>query len=126
MRPPRGPCPIGLLAQASYDGPDWTFLSDEQKRDWTDFDHYDLARPDFLSFNVDDLPHKIPFLVKELTGAPILVWTVRTAEQREAAPAYRARRMGWLEPAPSSIRQRPRTLRPPRVPQLWTFATCRA
>ena len=63
----------------------WAFLSAEQKRDWTDFDHYDLARPDFLSFNVDDLPHKIPFLVKELTGAPIMVWTVRTAEQREAA-----------------------------------------
>ena len=85
MAPPRGPCPIGLLAQASYDDPDWAFLSAEQKRDWTDFDHYDLARPDFLSWNVDDLPHKIPFLVKELTGAPIMVWTVRTAEQREAA-----------------------------------------
>ncbi len=85
MRPPRGPCPIGILAQASYDDPDWAFLSAEQKRDWTDFDHYDLARPDFLSWNVDDLPHKIPFLVKELTGAPVMVWTVRTAEQREAA-----------------------------------------
>ena len=83
--PPGGPCPIGLLAQASYDDPDWAFLSAEQKRDWTDFDHYDHARPDFLSFNVDDLPHKIPFLVKELIGAPIMVWTVRTPEQRDAA-----------------------------------------
>ena len=77
MRGAGGPCPIGLLAQASYDDPDWDFLSAEQKRDWTDFDHYDLARPDFLSFNVDDLPHKIPFLVKELTDAPIMVWTVQ-------------------------------------------------
>jgi len=85
MRPPRGPCPIGILAQASYEGSDWAFLSAEQKRDWTDFDHYDLARPDFLSWNIDDLPHKIPFLVKELTSAPIMTWTVRTAEQREAA-----------------------------------------
>ena len=85
MRPPRGRCPIGLLAQGSYEGPDWAFLTPEQKRDWTDFDHYDLARPDFLSFNVDDLPHKIPFLVKQLTYAPIMAWTVRTAEQREAA-----------------------------------------
>jgi glycerophosphoryl diester phosphodiesterase len=80
-----GPCPIGLLAQGSYDDPYWDFLSAEQKRDWTDFDHYDRARPDFLSFNVDDLPHKIPFLVKEFTDAPIMVWTVKTAEQREAA-----------------------------------------
>ncbi len=85
MASPRGPCPIGILAEASYDGPDWTFLSAEQKRDWTDFYHYDLARPDFLSWNVDDLPHKIPFLVKQLTGAPIMAWTVRRAEQREAA-----------------------------------------
>jgi glycerophosphoryl diester phosphodiesterase len=85
MRAPGGPCPIGLLAQASYDDPYWDFLTAEQKRDWTDFDHYDLARPDFLSFNVDDLPHKIPFLVKEFTDAPIMVWTVRNAQQREAA-----------------------------------------
>jgi glycerophosphoryl diester phosphodiesterase len=85
MRPPRGPCPIGILAQASYDDPSWDFLTAEQKQDWTDFDHYDIARPDFLSWNVDDLPHKIPFIVKEFTGAPILAWTVRTAEQREAA-----------------------------------------
>ena len=84
MRPGE-PCPIGILAQASCDGPDWDFLSHAQKRDWTDFDHYDLARPDFLSWNVDDLPHKIPFLVKELTGAPIMAWTVRTPDQREVA-----------------------------------------
>jgi glycerophosphoryl diester phosphodiesterase len=85
MAPPGGPRPIGLLAQASYDGAEWGFLSAEKKRDWTEFDHFDLARPDFLSWNVDDLPHKIPFLVKELTGAPVMAWTVRTAPQREAA-----------------------------------------
>lgn len=79
------PCPVGVLAQASYDDPAWDALKPDQKRDWTDFDHYDVARPDFLSWNVDDLPHKIPFLVKELTGAPILAWTVRTAQQRKAA-----------------------------------------
>ena len=38
-----------------------------------------------LSWNVDDLPHKIPFLVKELHAAPIMAWTVRNAAQREAA-----------------------------------------
>jgi len=78
-------CPIGLLAQASYDDPEWGFLSAEQKLDWTDFEHFDLARPDFVSWNVDDLPHKIPFLMKELTGAPVIAWTVRNAHQREAA-----------------------------------------
>jgi glycerophosphoryl diester phosphodiesterase len=79
------PCPVGVLAQAAYDDPAWDVLRADEKRDWSDFDHYDLSRPDFLSWNVDDLPHKIPFLVKELTGAPILAWTVRDARQREAA-----------------------------------------
>jgi glycerophosphoryl diester phosphodiesterase len=78
-------CPVGLLAQASYDDPEWASLSAEQKRDWADFDHFDHVRPDFLSWNVDNLPHKIPFLVKELLGAPVMAWTVRNARQREAA-----------------------------------------
>jgi glycerophosphoryl diester phosphodiesterase len=89
LRRPRmrdeAPCPIGIVAEASYDDQDWAALSAEQKRDWTDFDHFDLARPDFLSWNVDDLPHRIPFLVRELTHAPVMAWTVRTAPQREAA-----------------------------------------
>jgi glycerophosphoryl diester phosphodiesterase len=84
-RPRSGARPLGILAQASYDGADWSFLSAEQKRDWTDFDHFDLARPDFLSWRVDDLPHRIPFMLKELTGAPVMAWTVCTAAQREAA-----------------------------------------
>jgi glycerophosphoryl diester phosphodiesterase len=84
-RSPGGLCPVGIVAQASYDGSDWAALSAEQKRDWTDFDHFDLARADFLSWNVDDLPHKIPFLVKQIIGAPIMAWTVRTGPQREAA-----------------------------------------
>jgi glycerophosphoryl diester phosphodiesterase len=78
-------CPIGIVAEASYDDPIWAFLTAEQKREWTDFERFDRIRPDFLSWNVNDLPHKIPFLMKELHGAPIMAWTVRTAEQREAA-----------------------------------------
>jgi glycerophosphoryl diester phosphodiesterase len=102
MLPPRGPCPIGILAQASYDDTSWTHLSREQRRGWTEFDHYDLARPDFLSWNVDDLPHKIPFLVRELTGAPILAWTVRTAEQRHAAQQWADQMIFDGDPGPSS------------------------
>jgi glycerophosphoryl diester phosphodiesterase len=101
MAPPRGPCPVGILAQASYDDPNWAHLSREQKRDWTEFDHYDLAHPDFLSWNVDDLPHKIPFLIKELTRAPILTWTVRTAEQREAARKWADQIIFDGDPGPS-------------------------
>jgi glycerophosphoryl diester phosphodiesterase len=79
------PCPIGVVAQASYGEPDWDFLTPEQKRDWTTFEHFDRLRPDYLSWNVDDLPHKVPFLMKELNGAPVMAWTVRNAAQHEAA-----------------------------------------
>jgi glycerophosphoryl diester phosphodiesterase len=78
-------CPIGIVAEASYDDPFWDLLTPGQKRDWTTFEHFDRLRPDFLSWNVDDLPHKLPFLMKELNGAPVMAWTVQTAAQREAA-----------------------------------------
>lgn len=97
------PCPVGVLAQASYDDPAFDVLTDEQKRDWTDFDHYDIARPDFLSWNVDDLPHKIPFLVKQLTGAPVLAWTVRDARQREAARFWADQMVFDGDPEPPDI-----------------------
>jgi glycerophosphoryl diester phosphodiesterase len=82
---PGRPCPVGIVAEGSYDDPGWSFLTEEQKRDWVQFEHYDRARPDFLSFNVDHLPHAVPFFVKELHNAPIMAWTVRNAGQREAA-----------------------------------------
>ncbi len=81
----RAPCPIGIVAEASYDGPAWACLTAEQRQEWTEFEHFDRLRPDFLSWNVDDLPHKIPFLMKELNSAPIMAWTVRNPSQREAA-----------------------------------------
>ena len=51
---------------------------------WTGFEHYDALWFDFLCGNRDDQRHKIPLLVKDLTSG-IIAWTVRTAEQREAA-----------------------------------------
>ena len=85
LGPPGRPCPIGIVAEASYDGPDWNFLTDEQKRQFADWEELMHARPDFVSFNVDDLPHKTPFFMKELHHLPVMTWTVRTAAQREAA-----------------------------------------
>jgi glycerophosphoryl diester phosphodiesterase len=82
------PCPVGIVAEASHHNPFWSFLSPEQKRDWAAFEHFDRLRPDFLSWNVDDLPHNIPFLVKQLNGAPVMAWTVRTPKQREAAAKW--------------------------------------
>ena len=82
---PGSPCPIGIVAEANYDGPDWDFLSPVQKRACETFDHRARSEPDFLSWNVDCLPHRTPFFEKELYGLPVMTWTVRTAAQRKAA-----------------------------------------
>ena len=85
LGPPGRPCPVGVVAEASYDGPGWNFLTDEQRRDCADWEELMRRQPDFLSFNVDDLPHKTPFFMKELHFLPVMTWTVRSAAQSEAA-----------------------------------------
>lgn len=85
LGPPQRAHPIGIVAEASYDGPDWAFLSPDQRRECADWEALMTHRPDFLSFNVDDLPNKTPFFMKELHGLPVMAWTVRAAAQREAA-----------------------------------------
>ena len=88
LGPPGRPCPIGIVAEASYDDSYWAFLTPEQKRACESFDHRARSEPDFLSWNVKDLPHKTPFFQKECYGLPVMTWTVRTAEQREAAKKW--------------------------------------
>jgi len=85
LGPPGRPCPVGMVAEASYDDPYWSFLSDDQRRECAEFAHAHRSEPDFLSWNVDDLPHKVPFFMKELQGLPVMAWTVRNSAQREAA-----------------------------------------
>ena len=85
LGPPGRPCPVGIVAEASYDDPYWSFLSDGQRRECAEFAHVHRSEPDFLSWSVDDLPHKVPFFMKELHGLPVMAWTVRNAAQREAA-----------------------------------------
>jgi glycerophosphoryl diester phosphodiesterase len=85
LGPPGRPCPVGMVAEASYDDPYWSFLSDDQRRECAEFAHVHRTEPDFLSWRVDDLPHKVPFFMKELHGLRVMAWTVRNAAQREAA-----------------------------------------
>jgi glycerophosphoryl diester phosphodiesterase len=85
LGPPGRPCPIGIVAEASYRDPDWAFLTPDQQRACESFDHRARSEPDFLSWNVNDLPHKTPFFEKQFYGLPVMTWTVRTAGQREAA-----------------------------------------
>jgi glycerophosphoryl diester phosphodiesterase len=79
------PCPLGIVAEASYSGEYWRGLSADQKIEFQNFLHYSETRPDFLSYRVDDLPNAIPFLLRTLNATPIMAWTVRTRAQLRLA-----------------------------------------
>lgn len=80
--------PLGIVAEASYRGRYWRALLSEQKAACEAFLHYPRTRPDFLSWSVDDLPHPTPFLLRRIEGLPVMSWTVRTREQRQAAARW--------------------------------------
>jgi glycerophosphoryl diester phosphodiesterase len=46
------------------------------------------ARPQFIAFAVDDLPHALPAIARHLFGLPVLAWTVRTPLQERTAKRY--------------------------------------
>jgi glycerophosphoryl diester phosphodiesterase len=83
-----GIVPLGMVAQASSQGWHWRALSAAQRVRCAAFLHFPETRPDFLSWRVDDLPHPTPYLLRQLHGAPIMTWTVRTAEQRRKAARW--------------------------------------
>ncbi|MCW6508023.1 glycerophosphodiester phosphodiesterase family protein [Lichenifustis flavocetrariae] len=77
--------PLGIVAEASYDDPEWHGLSATGKRDLAALVHFPETRPDFLSYWVENLPHAAPTLFRAALGRPVMTWTVRTIAQREAA-----------------------------------------
>jgi glycerophosphoryl diester phosphodiesterase len=86
--PAGAPCPLGMVAEASYDGEYWAFLAKERKVSFANFLHYRETRPDFLSYCVDDLPNATPFLLRTLDATPVMAWTVRTQAQRRTAAQW--------------------------------------
>jgi glycerophosphoryl diester phosphodiesterase len=71
-------CPLGLVAQARYVGDEWAGLPQEQVAGFTDLRDFPLARPDFLSWSLGDLPHAVPMLCRAGVGMPVMTWTVRS------------------------------------------------
>ena len=88
--PSGAPRPLGIVAMATYDAAEWPSLTDAQRDDCAAFAHVKRTCPDFVSFNVDDLPHAGPTLLKALTGAPTMAWTVASPAQRQRAQAFAA------------------------------------
>jgi glycerophosphoryl diester phosphodiesterase len=80
--------PLGIVAQADYDEPEWSRLSPEHKSELASLAHWRRTRPDFLSWRVDDLPHAGPVLAREALDVPVMTWTVRTPGQWTRAGAW--------------------------------------
>jgi hypothetical protein len=77
--------PLGIVGEGDYTARDWPQLSSQQRQEMTHFLHYPQTRPDFISWNVADLPHAIPFLAREGLRLPVTTWTIRTEEQALSA-----------------------------------------
>jgi glycerophosphoryl diester phosphodiesterase len=88
LGPAGSPCPLGVVAEASYKGAYWRALSVDQKRSCAEFLHFPRSRPDFLSWNVKDLPNSTPFLLRALRAMPVIAWTVKSRAQRAAAALW--------------------------------------
>jgi glycerophosphoryl diester phosphodiesterase len=81
-------CPLGLVAQATYEEAEWPCLSRDRRNDLATFAAYELAKPDFLSWSVADLPHAVATLWRHGLSLPLLTWTVRTQSQAAIAARF--------------------------------------
>jgi len=76
--------PRGVVSQRRFTHEEWSSLSAWQRISMAHLLHAQETRPDFVAYRVDDLPAPATRLMR-WCGAPVLTWTVRTAEQRERA-----------------------------------------
>lgn len=83
-----GHVPLGVVGEACYDDDEWRGLSPARRAEMTHFLHYARTRPDFLSWNVANFPHAIPFIMRAALEIPVTTWTVRNPEQAAASAAW--------------------------------------
>ena len=80
--------PLGIVSEGCFDTAEWAALPAATRRAMAELIHIGETRPDFLSFHVGDLPHAVPMLCRDGLGLPVMVWTVRTVEQRQMAARW--------------------------------------
>jgi glycerophosphoryl diester phosphodiesterase len=75
----------GIVAERRYDHPEWRSLTARTKRNLAYMLHATQSCPQFIAYNINDLPAPVPRLAGALFGIPVLTWTVRTDAQRARA-----------------------------------------
>jgi glycerophosphoryl diester phosphodiesterase len=79
--------PRGIVAERYYSHREWDELPGMQKRNLSWLLHAPCSRPQFLAYSVKDLP-AMPPLVARMMGLPLLTWTVRSVDDRNAAARW--------------------------------------
>ena len=77
--------PRGIVAERHYVDPEWSDLSDSQKRSLAFLTPAPRTRPHFVAYHVTDLPSPGPWIARNVLRLPLLAWTVRSAEDRTRA-----------------------------------------
>jgi glycerophosphoryl diester phosphodiesterase len=80
--------PRGYVGMAQYEYPDYANVPEDEKRAMAHLLHFNEMQPDFISWNVKDLPHAAPFLCRSALGIPVSAWTVRTANDVAKASSF--------------------------------------
>jgi glycerophosphoryl diester phosphodiesterase len=80
--------PRGYVGMAAYEYPDYETIPADEKRAMAHLLHFNEMQPDFISWNVKDLPHAAPFLCRSALGIPVSAWTVRTPDDVAKALAH--------------------------------------
>jgi glycerophosphoryl diester phosphodiesterase len=80
--------PRGIVAESTYSHPIYDFMSREQKYALANLLHFERSQPQFISWNVRDLPAAAPYLCRVVGHLPVMTWTVRTQGERERAARH--------------------------------------
>ncbi len=81
---------LGIVAQAHYDRPEdeWAHLPLEERQHLAELSHLNETNPDFLSWNLRDLPHSTPHLWRNGLRRPLTIWTVRSPQDQAKALTF--------------------------------------
>lgn len=78
----------GLVAENNYETGEWLALPPAKRNMMKNMRQAFHAQPQFIAYNVNDLPSTAPWIARSLFGLPLLTWTVRTPEQRARAARW--------------------------------------
>lgn len=79
--------PRGVIGCA-FEDDEWSILSPGRRLRYRNLLHWPETRPDFLSWDVHDLPRAAVTIARQLFGTPVLSWTVRTPADQARAAMY--------------------------------------